>query len=83
MDMWEDSKAQAAEFYDDPGYAELAFARNDFEEERDLFGADIWPSGLAANRACLERFMKYLTDQTLIDAPYPVEELFHPSVRDT
>ena len=83
MDMWEDSKSQAAEFYDDPGYAELAFARNDFEEERSLFGADIWPSGLAANRRCLERFMKYLTDQTLIDAPYPVEELFHPSVRDT
>ena len=83
LDMWEDSKSQAAEFYDDPGYAELAFARNDFEEERTLFGADIWPSGLAANRRCLERFMKYLTDQTLIDSPYPVEELFHPSVRDT
>ncbi len=83
MEMWEDAKHQAANFYDDPGYAELAFARNDFEEQRDLFGADIWPSGLAANRASLERFMKYLTDQTLIDAPYPVEELFHPSVLDS
>lgn len=83
MEMWEDAKRQASEFYDDPGYAELAFARNNFEEERDLFGADIWPSGLAANRASVERFMKYLTDQTLIDAPYPVEELFHPSVLDT
>ena len=83
MDMWQDSKTQAAGFYEDPGYSELAFARNDFEEEQTLFGADIWPSGLAANRASLERFMKYLTDQTLIDAPYPVEELFHPSVLDT
>jgi hypothetical protein len=83
MDMWEDSKAQAAEFYEDPGYAELAFARNNFEEEQTLFGEDIWPSGLNANQASVERFMKYLTDQTLIDAPYPVDELFHPSVLDS
>jgi 4,5-dihydroxyphthalate decarboxylase len=83
LDMWEDAKRQAAEFYDDPGYAELAFARNDFEEERDLFDADIWPSGLKANRASVERFMKYLTDQTLIEKPYPVEELFHGSVLDS
>lgn len=83
MAMWEDAKHQAAEFYDDPGYAELAFARNNFEEETELFGQDIWPSGLAANRASVERFMKYLTDQTLIDAPYPVEELFHESVLES
>ena len=83
MAMWEDARRQAAEFYEDPGYAELAFARNDFEEEQALFDADIWPSGLAANRASVERFMKYLTDQTLIEAPYPVEELFHESVLDT
>jgi len=83
LDMWEDAKRQAAGFYDDPGYAELAFARNNFEEEQELFGTDIWPSGLNANRASVERFMKYLADQTLIEAPYPVEELFHPSVLDT
>jgi 4,5-dihydroxyphthalate decarboxylase len=81
--MWEDAKQQAAGFYDDPGYSELAFARNNFEEEQELFGADPWPSGLAANRASVERFMKYLTDQTLIDAPYPLETLFHASVLDS
>ena len=83
MSLWENAKHQAAEFYEDPGYAELAFARNDFEEEQSLFDADIWPSGLSANRASVERFMKYLTDQTLIDAPYAVEDLFHESVLDT
>ena len=31
----------------------------------------------------VERFMKYLTDQTLIEAPYPVEQLFHESVLDS
>jgi len=83
INTWEDSKKQAAAFYEDPGYSELAFARNNFEEEQALFAADIWPSGLAANRASIERFMKYLTDQTLIDAPYAVEELFHESVLDS
>lgn len=83
MTMWEDAKHQAAEFYEDPGYSEMAFARNAFEEEQAIFGADIWPTGLAANRASVERFMKYLTDQTLIEAPYPVEELFHETVLDS
>jgi 4,5-dihydroxyphthalate decarboxylase len=83
MEMWEDAKHQAAEFYEDPGYSEMAFARNAFEEEQAIFNTDIWPTGLAANRASVERFMKYLTDQTLIDAPYPVEELFHESVLDS
>jgi 4,5-dihydroxyphthalate decarboxylase len=80
MEMWEDAKHQAAEFYEDPGYSEMAFARNAFEEEQGIFDADIWPTGLAVNRASVERFMKYLTDQTLIEAPYPVEELFHETV---
>jgi 4,5-dihydroxyphthalate decarboxylase len=83
MTMWEDAKHQAAGFYDDPGYAELAFARNDMEEQDALFGGDIWPSGLKVNRDNVERFMNYLTDQTLIEKPYPVEQLFHPSVLDT
>jgi 4,5-dihydroxyphthalate decarboxylase len=83
MAMWEDAKRQAAGFYDDPGYAELAFARNELEAQDNLFSADIWPSGLSANRGSAERFMKYLTDQTLIEKPYPVEKLFHESVLDT
>ncbi len=67
--MWEDAKHQAAEFYEDPGYSEMAFARNAFEDEQAIFGVDIWPTDLAANRASVERFMKYLTDQTLIEGP--------------
>ena len=83
MKMWEEAKIQAAEFYEDPGYSELAFARNAFEEENKMFGADIWPSGLAANRSCLERFMEYLTNQMLIEKPYPLERLFHESVLES
>ncbi|MBK19016.1 MAG: taurine ABC transporter substrate-binding protein [Rhodospirillaceae bacterium] len=83
MEMWEDAKHQAADFYEDPGYSEMAFARNAYEEEQEIFGTDPWPTGLSANRASVERFMKYLTDQTLIEAPYPVEQLFHESVLDS
>jgi 4,5-dihydroxyphthalate decarboxylase len=83
MTMWDDARQQAAGFYDDPGYAELAFARNEYEAEQTLFGRDIWPTGFKSNRASVERFMKYLADQNLIDAPFPVESLFHESVRGT
>ena len=48
MDIWEDSKAQARAFYEDPGYATLAFARNDIEDQVATMGHDPWPSGIAA-----------------------------------
>ena len=83
MRMWEDAKHQSAEFYEDPGYAQLAFARNEFEDQQDFLGADPWPSGLEVNRGNIERFMTYSVDQKLIDAPYPPERLFHESVLDT
>ncbi len=74
---------QASGFYEDPGYAELAFARNDFEDEKKLFGKDIWTSGLSANRANIERFMQYLVDQTLIESAFMIEDLFHETVLTT
>jgi len=83
MEMWETAKMQASGFYEDPGYAELAFARNDFEDEKKLFGKDIWTSGLSANRANIERFMQYLVDQTLIESAFMIEDLFHETVLTT
>ena len=61
----------------------LVFARNEFEWQRDNMGADLFPSGLAANRANLENFIGHVADQGLIDQPLPVESLFHESVLDT
>ena len=82
-EMWEAAKHQANHFYEDPGYANLAFAHNEFEDQRNAMGGDPWTSGLTANRANLERFIGYMTDQGLIDAPLPVEKLFHPSMLET
>jgi 4,5-dihydroxyphthalate decarboxylase len=81
--MWEDAKAQSRAFYDDPGYSQLAFARNEFEAQAETMAPDVWPSGLAANRVNLERFMRYSLDQRLIDKPVAVEALFDRSTWDT
>ena len=83
IDMWEDAKAQARLWYTDPGYAMLAFARNEMEAQDKALSHDPWPSGLAVNRANLERFVMYCHDQTLIERALPVEALFHDSVLDT
>jgi 4,5-dihydroxyphthalate decarboxylase len=83
MDMWNEASAQARAFYDDPGYATLAFARNEFEDELAAMGGDPWTSGIAANRKNLENFIAYSLDQRLIDAPVRVDDLFHQSTWDT
>ncbi|MBM3488206.1 MAG: taurine ABC transporter substrate-binding protein [Alphaproteobacteria bacterium] len=81
--MWEAAKHQALDYYTDPGFAWLAFARNQFEAERSGLGADPWPPGLARNRANLARFLDYCRDQRLIKSAMTVESLFHPSVLDS
>jgi 4,5-dihydroxyphthalate decarboxylase len=81
--MWDAAKAEADHFYEDPGYANLAFARNEFEDQQGRMRPNAWPFGLAANRANLERFISYMADQGLIEAPLEVERLFHPSSLDS
>lgn len=81
--MWEQAKLQTREYYDDPGYALLAFSRTEYEAQRDTLTPELWPSGIKANRANLERFVAYCADQRLIKAPLPLERLFHKSVLDT
>ncbi|MEY4880246.1 MAG: 4,5-dihydroxyphthalate decarboxylase [Pseudomonadota bacterium] len=63
-------------YYDDPNWSRLAWGRHFLEEERMLLGANPWPIGIEANRACLERFIGYSHDQGLIAAPISVESLF-------
>ncbi len=84
MDMFGQARAMARDYYSDPNWSQLAFGRRHFEREAALFGvADLWPNGVAANRANLERFIMYSKDQGLIQGGFSVDDLFHPSVRDT
>ena len=83
IEIWDDAKLQANEYYDDPGFLQLAFGRTEFEHQRETMGPDLFPSGLSANRQYLERFIDDMVDQELIDRPIDVEMLFHESTWKT
>lgn len=48
------------------------------EELDGLFGADLWPYGLEANRPSLEAMMSYLVEQGFIPAALPMDRVFVP-----
>ena len=47
--------------------------------DHEYFGGDPWPYGVEPNRPTLEALVQYLTDQSLIAAARPLEELFVPT----
>jgi len=83
MSVFADAEHIAGTYLADPNWTRLPWAKYTAEEEAAAFGQSLWTSGVAANAANLERFIGYTVDQGLIDAPLPVADLFHPSVRDT
>ena len=83
MAMFADARSIAADYYSDPNWSSLAFGRRYFEREQAMFGKNIWPTGLKANRSNLERFVMYSRDQGLIKGNFAVEDLFAQSARDT
>lgn len=46
---------------------------------REVFGPDPFPYGLEPNRDVLEAMVGYSQEQGLIEAPFPVDDLFAPS----
>lgn len=83
MGMFEDAKALAQSYYDDPNWSRLAWGRHYLEEERTLFVEDPWENGFARNRANIERFIKYSHDQGLIEETFAPERLFAEETLDT
>ena len=71
-----DALHDAHDNYADPGWSLLPFGRLAYEEMLEQFGGDPWPTGLAADRAYLERFVDYALDQQLIAERIPIEALF-------
>jgi 4,5-dihydroxyphthalate decarboxylase len=57
----------------------LPWMTADLDEIDDVFGGDPWPYGIESNRPTLEALMTYLTDQAIIKAPIPIEDLFVPT----
>ena len=83
FDMFNQAKALAESYYDDPNWARLAWGRHYFEEERNLFVDDPWENGFRRNRANLERFITYSHDQGLIEEAYEPERLFAEETLET
>ena len=83
FNMFNEAKALAATYYEDPNWSRLAWGRHYFEEERNLFVDDPWENGFNRNKANLERFIKYSHDQGLIDESYGPERLIAETTLDT
>ncbi len=81
--MWEQAKLLAISFNRDPAYSHAVFTHQELEDQDRVLAGDVWPSGLAANRASLEHFVGYVADQGLIANRVSVDSLFHETVLDT
>lgn len=83
MDIFREAKRISRSYFDDPNWSQLAWARKYMAEEARLFGADIWPVGLADNEKNVREFIDYMLDQGLISRRLNIGELFAPSTLAT
>ena len=83
MRLWDEAKSIADDFYHDPGFSLSTMAEQQYQSQKNSWGADLWPSGLTSNRANLELFIEDMLDQGLIKERIPLETLFHESTLDT
>ena len=83
LDTFQRANQSCLRHYDDPNWSRQAWGRRSYEDERELLGKDPWANGLAANRANLERFIRYSHEQGLIRTPMAVESLFAESTLGT
>jgi 4,5-dihydroxyphthalate decarboxylase len=83
MHAFESSHRIADGYIDDPGWSRLAWTKYTREREARAIGTKLWPLGIAANRANLERFIGYSHEQGIIDQRISVEEMFHASAHGT
>lgn len=81
--MFADADRIARTYSADPAWSLLAWGRHDAEDEARALGDDIWPTGVARNRANIERFAGYAHDIGLIAHRPDVDALFAEPVRAT
>ncbi|MBI3454948.1 MAG: ABC transporter substrate-binding protein [Candidatus Rokubacteria bacterium] len=61
----------------------LPFVEEQLKAARELLGWDFWSYGVGANRTVLETFLRHHHRQGLSSRRVAVDELFHPSTRET
>lgn len=57
----------------------MPFLLDAWERQVEVFGADPWPYGVAANRPQLETFSRYLSEQGIVEKAVAVDDLFAAS----
>ena len=83
MQAFDAATAITSNYLADPNWSRQPWAKYALEDEEHAFDRPLWTSGLAANRANLDRFIGYAADQGLIDTAMEAASLFDPSVIDT
>ncbi|MEA2639095.1 MAG: 4,5-dihydroxyphthalate decarboxylase [Chloroflexota bacterium] len=81
--LFEAFEASKQEAYRRDRATGLLFKGDDAEVQAGIFGADPYPSGLAANRAMLERGAKQSLAEGLIHNPIDVDSLWAESLRNS
>jgi len=61
----------------------LPWAAAELADTRALLGKDYWPYGFGANRAALERQLRYAAEDGLLAKPLTPDALFAPDLLDT
>jgi 4,5-dihydroxyphthalate decarboxylase len=83
FDAFEASKRMAVDDnLSDRGGLALAYLREALRDQLVRMG-DLWPHGLAANRAAMETFVRYNAEQGLIRAEPRLDDLFAAGTLDT
>jgi 4,5-dihydroxyphthalate decarboxylase len=57
----------------------LAWSIAEMEEEKEIFGEDLWPYGFESNRHVLETLVQYAHEQGLIEKRVDSKSLFAPN----
>lgn len=83
MKLWDEAKSIADGYYHDPAYAMPILAQQQYQQQKNDLGDNLWASGLKANRKNLEHFIDDMVDQKLLDEAISIEALFHPSTHGT
>ena len=83
MRLWEDARALTEEFTTIPATPFRHLPSSNFINSNATWQKIFGRAGCRMNRVNLEHFMENMIAQGLLKEPLPIDDLFHPSVRDT
>jgi len=83
MALFEAAYRQSSEYYADPNWSRIVWAKCAYDSECAALADNLWTTDIRANTANPERFADYALQQGLIDHPMTPAELFLPSTMES